>query len=161
MISWILSQPFWVAVIALTAVAATRSQCTYWLGCAVRAGLLQGRWASKVNSERVQRATARLQRWGWPLIPLSFLTVGFQTAVHLAAGVVGWRWLTYTLAAIPGWLMWGFVYAAGGLAIFAGAAALIAQSPWLAVLITAFAAATIALLVRRRKLRRAVVGVAS
>ncbi|MCL2783133.1 MAG: hypothetical protein FWD80_04065, partial [Propionibacteriaceae bacterium] len=94
-----MSLPFWLAVACLSVVAAVRSQCTYWVGRAVRAGLLRGKWTSRVDSDRVRNATAHLQRWGWPLIPFSFLTVGFQTAVHLAAGVIGWRWLSYTLAA--------------------------------------------------------------
>jgi membrane protein DedA with SNARE-associated domain len=86
-----------------------------------------------MTSEAALKARDKLERWGWPLIPVSFLTVGFQTAVNLSAGLVGWRWFRYTLAAVPGWMAWGAVYAAGGLAVFAGVAAIAAASPWLAV----------------------------
>jgi len=154
MVSWILGQPFWIAAIALTAVAAVRSQSTYWVGRAVRAGLLRGKWAQRLQSDRINNAIARLERWGWPLIPLSFFTVGFQTAVNLAAGLIGWRWLKYTLAAIPGWIAWGIVYATGGLAIFAGLWALVTRSPWLAGAVVAAVAVAIWLVVWRRKVRR-------
>ena len=154
MVDWILSQPFWIAVIALTVVAAVRSQCTYWLGRAVRAGLLRGQWAKRFDNDRINGAIAKLERWGWPLIPLSFFTVGFQTAVHLAAGLIGWRWLTYTLASIPGWISWGFIYAAGGLALFAGLWALVTRSPWLAAAVVVIVVAAIVFLVMWRRRRR-------
>lgn len=59
-----------------------------------------------------------IQRIGWPIIPLSFLTVGFQTAVQFGAGLTNWSWFRYTLAALPGYLAWGFIYAIGGLSLF-------------------------------------------
>jgi membrane protein DedA with SNARE-associated domain len=128
-----MAQPFWFAAGFLTAVALVRSQCTYWSGRGVRAGVLKAGWAKRAASERTMKARDRLERWGWPIIPVSFLTVGFQTAVNFSAGLIGWRWPRYTLAAVPGWLLWGFAYAAGGLAIFRGLAALAAKSPWITV----------------------------
>jgi membrane protein DedA with SNARE-associated domain len=128
-----MSQPFAIAFICLTIVAMVRSQCTYWVGRLVRAGVLRASWAQRLASEGAAKARDKLERWGWPLIPVSFLTVGFQTAVNLSAGLIGWRWWRYTLAAVPGWLMWGAVYAAGGLAVFAAIAAMAAASPMLAV----------------------------
>ncbi|MDR1393722.1 MAG: hypothetical protein LBJ62_07135 [Bifidobacteriaceae bacterium] len=133
MVDWIRSQPFIVACLFLTCVAGVRSQCTYWLGRAVRAGLVRSAWAKRIASQAALRARDKLERWGWPMIPVSFLTVGLQTAVNLSAGLIGWRWPKYTLAAVPGWIMWGVVYAAGGLALFAGIAAIWAAAPWLAV----------------------------
>jgi len=154
MIDWITGQPFWIAAIALTAVAAVRSQSTYWLGRAIRAGLLRGQWAKRFNTDRVGGAIDKLERWGWPLIPLSFLTVGFQTAVNLAAGLIGWRWLKYTLAAIPGWIVWGCMYAAGGLVLFAGAWALVARSPFIGSAVIAAVIGVVALVIWRRRKRR-------
>jgi membrane protein DedA with SNARE-associated domain len=132
-LDWVLAQPFWFAVVFLTAVALVRSQCTYWVGRGVLAGVIKAGWAKRAASESTLKAKDRLERWGWPLIPLSFLTVGFQTAVNFSAGLIGWRWLRYTLAAVPGWIMWGFVYALGGLAVFKGIVALAARSPWITV----------------------------
>jgi membrane protein DedA with SNARE-associated domain len=155
---WILRQPFVLAAVFLVGVAAVRSQCTYWLGRAVRAGVIRSAWATKMSSEAATRAVRWLERWGWPIIPVSFLTVGFQTAVNLSAGLVGWRWSRYTLAAIPGWLAWGCIYAAGGLAVFVGLGRLAQRSPVAAVavglLLVAAIAATITL-VKRAKARRA------
>ena len=156
MIDWFTGQPFWIAAIALTAVAAVRSQSTYWLGRAIRAGLLRGQWAKRLDNDKVGGATAKLERWGWPLIPLSFFTVGFQTAVNLAAGLIGWRWLKYTLAAIPGWIAWGCLYAAGGLVIFAGAWALVTRSPLIGSALIAVVVAAVALVIWRRRRRLAI-----
>jgi membrane protein DedA with SNARE-associated domain len=154
---WVLDQPFTVAFIFLTGVAALRSQCTYWLGRGVRAGVLRSAWAKRMTGEGASKARDKLERWGWPLIPVSFLTVGFQTAVNLSAGLIGWRWWRYTLAAIPGWLIWGAVYAAGGLAVFVGIGALAAASPWLAVgiVLTVGVLVGLGIFLRRRKQRTA------
>ncbi|MDR0990508.1 MAG: hypothetical protein LBL92_03995 [Propionibacteriaceae bacterium] len=135
MVDWILNQPFIVAAVFLTLVAAVRSELTYALGRGVRAGAIRLAWATKLSQEASARATRWLDRWGWPIIPLSFLTVGFHTAVHITAGLIGWRWGRYTLAAFPGWILWGCLYAAGGLAVFAGLAALARRSPGLAVVV--------------------------
>ena len=70
------------------------------------------------KSEENRAGMLALQKYGWPVIPLSFLTVGFQTVVQLAAGMLDWKWSKYTLVALPGYLAWGFVYAAGGLTLF-------------------------------------------
>jgi membrane protein DedA with SNARE-associated domain len=88
-----------------------------------------------MTSRGAERARDKLERWGWPVIPVSFLTVGFQTAVNLSAGLIGWHWWRYTLAAAPGWLMWGSVYATGGLAVFGAIASAAQESPMLAAAI--------------------------
>ncbi|MDR2929340.1 MAG: hypothetical protein LBV06_00280 [Propionibacteriaceae bacterium] len=154
MMEWILAQPFAVAAVFLTGVAAVRSQCTYWLGRGIRAGVIQTTWARRLTQDKTVRARAQLERVGWPIIPLSFLTVGLQTAINLSAGLIGWNWLRYTLAAVAGWILWGCVYAAGGLAVFAGATALAARSPWLVVLVgLVIAVIVIAIVLRRRRQR--------
>ncbi|MDR3201954.1 MAG: hypothetical protein LBT54_02290 [Bifidobacteriaceae bacterium] len=154
MIEWILGQPFGWAAAFLTAVAVVRSQCTFWVGRAIHAGLLRTRWAERLRSDRAQRGIAALQRWGWPIIPLSFLTVGFQTAVNAGAGVLGWRWLRYTPAALPGCVIWGVVYAAGGLAAFGAAFALARRSIWLLAAAAALVAGVVAAVILRRRHHR-------
>jgi membrane protein DedA with SNARE-associated domain len=162
-IDWILSQPFVLAASFLTLVAAVRSQCTYWLGRGIRAGLIRAEWAKKMSGEAATRATRWLEKWGWPIIPLSFLTVGFQSAVNLTAGLIGWRWSRYTPAAAIGWVIWGCVYAAGGLAVFAGLAALFKRSPWLAVVAVLAVAAAITTvgLIRKARARAVAAAVAA
>ena len=41
-----------------------------------------------------------------PVVPLAFLTVGFQSAVFAAVGLLRVHWLRYTLWTIPGCLVW-------------------------------------------------------
>lgn len=157
-LDWIDGQPFIIAVGFLTLVAAVRSQATYWVGRGIRAGAVRTAWAKKMTSDKGSRAVALLERRGWPVIPLSFLTVGLQTGVQAAAGLLGWRWLPYTLASIPGWLLWGVIYAAGGLAAFVALFSLAQRAWWLAALVVVVIAAIIVVIVRwRRKRRRAVV----
>jgi membrane protein DedA with SNARE-associated domain len=155
MYDWILAQPFGWAAAFLTTVAMVRSQCTYWVGRAIHAGLLRTSWAMRLRADSAQRGVEALERWGWPIIPLSFLTVGFQTAVNAGAGLVGWRWGRYTVAAIPGWIAWGVAYAAGGLAVFGAAWALASRSPWLLAAVALAVASIVAVaVVRHRTLRR-------
>ena len=91
----------------------------FWLGKLSYHGILKTKWGKKLekNSETSAGILA-IQKMGWPIIPLSFLTVGFQTAVQFGAGLTNWSWYKYTLAAIPGYLAWGFIYASGGLSLF-------------------------------------------
>ena len=164
MIAWVESQPFLVAAAFLTCVVAFRSQLTYWLGRGIRAGVVRAAWAQKLTSDKQEHVVRQLEKWGWPLIPASFLTVGFQTAVQLTAGLVGWRWLPYTLAALPGWIAWGCVYAAGGLAAFLAILALARRSWWLAVLVLLAVIGVIVAVVlirRRRKSRKVTITDAS
>ncbi len=155
MMDWILSQPFWLAAAFLTCVAAFRSQATYWLGRGIRAGVVKTQWARRFETEKSQRVINALQKWGWPLIPVSFLTIGFQTSVQLTAGLIGWRWPRYTLAAAIGWILWGCAYAAGGLAIFLGLVALAARSWWLVLLAVLVVAAVIVAVVLTRRRHKA------
>jgi membrane protein DedA with SNARE-associated domain len=155
MLEWITTLPFGWAVAFLTGVAAVRSQCTYWAGRAARSGVLRTRWARHVTSDRASQGIDALQRYGWPIVPLSFLTVGFQTAVNAGAGLVGWRWARYTAAAALGWVAWGLAYAAGLLAVFGAAVSLAARSPWLAALAGIAVATGIAVGVRRHRRRKA------
>jgi membrane protein DedA with SNARE-associated domain len=152
---WIESQPFIVVALFLTAVAGFRSQLTYLLGRGIRAGLVRAAWAQKLASDKERKAVNQLEKWGWPLIPLSFLTVGFQTAVQLTAGLIGWRWLPYTLSAVPGWILWGVMYAAGGLAAFIGIVTLAQKSWWLAALVILLVAGIIVVLIVRKRKRKA------
>ncbi|MDR1852014.1 MAG: hypothetical protein LBR21_05105 [Propionibacteriaceae bacterium] len=147
MIDWILAQPFGLAVALLTAVACFRSQCTYWLGRGIHAGVIRAAWAQRLQEKHGAKAMDKLERWGWPVLPLAFLTVGFQTAVHLSAGLLAWRWPRYTLASSIGWLAWGTVYAAGGLAVWSVIMGIVSASPVLVVASAKVLACVVLLLV--------------
>jgi len=77
-----------------------------------------------------RKGAAMLDKWGIIVIPLCFLTVGIQTAVNAGAGLVRMRWSTYTIAMIPGCVLWALLYGLGTLAVFAAAIRAIAGSPW-------------------------------
>lgn len=147
--------PFLVVYVAFVLGAACRSQATYWMGRGIAAGVLRSRWADRFDGPQTRRATASIERWGMPVIPLSFLTVGFQTAVHAAAGLLRLGWLRYTLWAVPGWFVWALVWAGGGMAAIAGAAALAARSPWALVGVSVLVVVAVVVLVLRARRRRA------
>lgn len=119
MLNWVASLPLWQATLFLFIVVFFRAQMTFGLGKIIHMGILKTKWGKKAEKSEENRAgMLALQKYGWPVIPLSFLTVGFQTVVQLAAGMLDWKWSKYTLVALPGYLAWGFVYAAGGLTLF-------------------------------------------
>lgn len=153
--------PIWLVVVFLFVVVFCRAQGTYWLARAVAAGAMRSHserpliakiaaWFTGPGPERGKRA---LERWGLVIIPVSFLTVGFQTAVNAAAGLVRMRWRRYTLAMLPGCLMWALLYGLGLLAVWVAAINAVAGSWWtLAALLVIFALAMIvSRLLRSRK----------
>ena len=112
-----------------------RAQATYWLarGAAVlatgRQGFL-GAMARWFDGPVPRKGAAMLDKWGIIAIPLCFLTVGIQTAINAGAGLVRMRWSTYTIAMIPGCVLWALLYGLGTLAVFAAAIRAVAGSPW-------------------------------
>ena len=141
-----------------------RAQSTYWLARAAASGavLATGRQgflgavARWFDGPVPRKGAAMLDKWGVIVIPLCFLTVGIQTAVNAGAGLVRMRWSTYTIAMIPGCVLWALLYGLGTLAVFAAAIRAVAGSPsgWAGLaLIVALIAAKI---VWGRRKRRAV-----
>ena len=120
--------PFLGLCVFLFGVVFFRAQGTYWLGRWVRgradtaSQLAQaGRgsaWVRRFSGPRMDRAGAFLNRWGFIGVPVSFLTIGFQTMVNASAGYSRMRWDLYTAAMIPGCAAWAIVYAALGLTLY-------------------------------------------
>ena len=141
-----------------------RAQSTYWLARAAASGavLATGRQgflgavARWFDGPVPRKGAAMLDKWGVIVIPLCFLTVGIQTAVNAGAGLVRIRWSTYTIAMIPGCVLWALLYGLGTLAVFAAAIRAVAGSPWgwagLALIVALIAAK----IVWGRRKRRAV-----
>ncbi|MGH8826397.1 MAG: DedA family protein [Jiangellaceae bacterium] len=152
--SWITNQPFLLAFVFLLIVVFVRAQGTYWLGRGARAGALQTRLARRLTGPRMTKATAALNKWGWPLITVSFLTVGLQTLVNAAAGLTRMRWPRYTLAMLPGCAAWAAIYATVGLAAFEAWMALSMRSafaPWIVAAVLGPAAVVVVVRLRRRR----------
>ena len=128
--SWFDDSPFPIAFAVLFGIVFLRAQGTYWIGRAVTAGLLHTRVATWMTSPRMTRAVDAPHRWGLPLVTVSFLTVGFQTVVNAAAGLIRMPWLRYTIAMLIGCAAWAAIYATVGIAAFEASLALAARSPW-------------------------------
>ncbi len=142
----------------LFAVVLLRAQATYWLGrlaakgasSAAAASGWRGRVGRWFDGPVPRKGADLLDRWGMVVIPLSFLTVGVQTAVNAAAGLVRMRWGVYTLAMVPGCVLWALLY---GFGIYAVWTALTA-SVWSAAAVVVLACAGACALVARKRRAR-------
>ncbi|MDO5720967.1 MAG: hypothetical protein Q4P06_00265 [Actinomycetaceae bacterium] len=146
----------------LTLVVFSRSQATYWIARLATSGFIQGSEHSShpvvkrvrlwLEGASVQRGIDAVERWGLFIIPLSFLTIGFQTVVHAGSGVLRLRWPTYTLCAVPGYLAWALMYTAIFMAAFRTGQALLLGKTWAFAVCTGLVVALgIFILSRRNK----------
>lgn len=152
--------PFWLVFATLFLGAMARGQMMYWAGRIVTEQALRRtkpadgwrlqvhRWLAGGGADSGIRA---IRRWGLAIVPVGYLTVGFQSMVQVGAGVLRIRLLWYALAQIPGALAWALIYSTIGFAIWGAILAAAAGSP---LGLTALALAAIVLvttiLLRRR-----------
>lgn len=131
--------PFWFVFVFLYLVATLRGQGTYWLGRLVTDQTLkrirpkpgwQTAAHAALSGEGSRRGVQAIHRWGLPVIPLCYLTIGFQTMVLAGAGLLRMRWVVFTLVQIPGALAWATIYSTVGFAMWNAALAAAAGSPW-------------------------------
>ncbi|SLN05119.1 hypothetical protein FM106_29855 [Brachybacterium faecium] len=148
---WIQDLPLLPAVAFLYVVIWCRAGATYLVGRGARKAANRGRVAAFLGSPGVVRATALINRWGAPVVALSFLTVGFQTAANAAAGLTGMPAKRYLPALAIGGLAWAFIYATVGLVAFMAWFELFLVSPWGAVAVLALVVVLIAVLLRHKR----------
>ncbi len=92
-----------------------RGGVTYWVGRGLRgAGERRRRLAAH---PAVLRAETLVGRVGAPVVSLSFLTVGVQTAVNAAAGLLRMPTRHYLPALVVGAALWATVYTTVGFAV--------------------------------------------
>lgn len=103
--------PFPLVVVALFCIVMARVNATYWIGRLGAARAHRSRLASKMESPGYRRAVRRINTYGAPVIVLSFLTVGVQTLVNLAAGAIEMPLRRYLPAAVVGSALWALLYA--------------------------------------------------
>ncbi|UVJ37915.1 DedA family protein [Arthrobacter sp. CJ23] len=151
----ILNLPFGIALAALFAIVMIRVNATYWLGRGAAAGVERTRLAEALHRPKAAKAQALIQRWGPYAVVLSFLTIGLQTAVNLAAGAARMPVRRYLPAAIAGSVIWALLYATIGLAALEAWLAMAAASPVAAALAVAAMACLAIWLVGLRRRRRA------
>lgn len=145
--------PFWPLVATLLVIVFCRAQATYWLARLAVAGASRSRWGRWLDSAAVRRGSALLDRFGLPVVSVSFLTVGLQTVLNAAAGLARVPWWRYTVAMLVGCVVWAFVYATVGLALFWAVLAAFAGSPWgvAAIIVVVVAGAAARVVLRRRR----------
>lgn len=150
--------PFAIVAAALFVIVFARANLTYWLGRGIIAGTLHTRFASFLSRRGYLRAERIVNTWGAPAVTVSFLTVGFQTLVNLAAGVTRMPQRRYLPAVTLGCIAWALIYATVGFVGAQAFAALWSRSPELAIGIAAAALAGlvwfIAARVQSRRRRR-------
>ena len=91
-----------------------RAGSTYLVGRLAAYGARKTRLARLLDSPAFAAASARVDRYGAPVVGLSFLTIGFQTLANLAAGATRMRWIHYLPALALGGLAWALIYATIG-----------------------------------------------
>ncbi|MFC9705231.1 DedA family protein [Streptomyces sp. NPDC056943] len=102
--------------IALTAgtlyvIVLLRAGGTFAVGWLAAAGARRSRFAGRISSAKFQRAERAIQRWGAPVVAVSFLTVGFQTAANFLAGSMRMPLPRYLPALFVGGAAWALIYA--------------------------------------------------
>ena len=126
--------PYAVAVAALFVVVMLRAGGTYAIGRAAQAGARRTRLSRAMSLPRFARMQQVVARWGAPVVIGSFLTVGIQTLVNLAAGALRMPLRRYLPALIVGAIMWAFLYATVGFVTFAAWRRVYELSPPAAIL---------------------------
>lgn len=148
--------PFAAAWALLFVVGLLRGQGTYWLGrgasgAATRVGG-GGRWArlqAWLNGDSTRAGRAVVHRVGLIAVPLCYLTVGLQTAILVAAGLVRIPWLRFTLAQLPGVAAWATIYSTIGFAGWLAAVAAFTGTGWGWAILAILIAVAVFLIVRR------------
>ncbi|MEE6282391.1 DedA family protein [Georgenia sunbinii] len=155
--------PFWVVFGFLFLGAMLRGQGTYWIGRIATEQTLRrthptGGWQLRahraLSSQGTQAGVAAIRRWGLAIVPIAYLTVGFQTMVMAGAGVLRIAWPLFTLAQLPGAIAWAAIYSTVGFAIWNAALAAAAGSPAGIIALVVLAAVVAAVIIRHRRHRR-------
>ncbi|MGO1486986.1 MAG: DedA family protein [Arachnia sp.] len=125
--------PFLVVVAALFVIVMLRANATYWLGRAIVARTDRSRFAGVLTSRPYAVGASWLNRWGATAVALSFLTIGVQTMVNLAAGAARMPLRRYLPSVVVGCVAWAFLYGTVGIVGFIAVRNLWTTSPGLTI----------------------------
>jgi membrane protein DedA with SNARE-associated domain len=114
---WIADWPVWVGWLVLFAGAFLRGGATYAVGRGLRSGGERSRLASHLDRPLVTRAEGWVRRFGAPLVSVGFLTVGVQTAINAASGLLRMPMRRFIPALVVGAALWATLYLTVGLAV--------------------------------------------
>lgn len=127
----ILALPLGWAYLTLFVIVMLRANATYWVGrLLVAGGRRSPRIERFIEGPTMAKAKRFSDRWGVLAVPLSFLTIGIQTAVNLSAGALRMPLTRYLPAMTLGCMMWALVYSTIGLAALQTIFLALASSPW-------------------------------
>ncbi|GLV91436.1 hypothetical protein Slala04_28900 [Streptomyces lavendulae subsp. lavendulae] len=118
---------------ALYVIVLLRAGGTFAVGWLAGAGARRSRLAGRISTARFQRAERAIQRWGAPVVAVSFLTVGFQTAANFLAGSMRMPLPRYLPALFVGGAAWALIYATAGLGVLEVLGRLFARQPVLGI----------------------------
>ena len=107
--------PYGLTILTLFCIVMVRSNGTYWIGRGVVAGTSHTRWRRVLETRPYRVGCSWLSRWGPPAVTLSFLVIGLQTMVNLAAGVARMPLRRYLPAVVVGCTVWAFIWGTGGM----------------------------------------------
>ena len=110
--------PWFVVAAGLFVIVMVRANGTYWLGRALAAGTARSKHASMLQSPGYVRAARWIETWGAPVVTVSFLTIGLQTLVNLAAGATRMSMRRYLPAVTIGCVLWAMLYSTVGIVGF-------------------------------------------
>ncbi|MEU9715020.1 hypothetical protein [Streptomyces sp. NPDC047976] len=137
---------------ALYAIVLLRAGGTFAVGWLAGAGARRSRFAGRISSAKFRRAELAIQRWGAPVVAVSFLTVGFQTAANFLAGSMRMPLPRYLPALFVGGAAWALIYATAGLGVLEVLGRLFAQQTALGVsAVAVLVAAVCGVVVYRRR----------
>ncbi|OII60540.1 hypothetical protein BJP40_09740 [Streptomyces sp. CC53] len=137
---------------ALYVIVLLRAGGTFAVGWLAGAGARRSRFAERISSAKFRRTERAIQRWGAPVVAVSFLTVGFQTAANFLAGSMRMPLSRYLPALFLGGAAWALLYATAGLGALAVLGRAFAERPALGVsAVAALAIVVCGLVVYRRR----------
>ena len=147
------SFPIAVTWLIMFGIIICRAGGTFLLGRLARKGIRRFDRIEKIMSgPKYRRAEDTIDRFGAPVVALSFLTVGLQTVVNLAAGSTGMRYRRYVPALAVGGSLWALIYSTVGFLGFKAVAKAYQAEPGLTVgLALVFVVAIIGLVIGLRK----------
>ncbi|AZN28965.1 hypothetical protein EJO69_00600 [Flaviflexus salsibiostraticola] len=130
--------PFLLVYLALLVIVFCRAQATYWIGYYVTTRLTKNvpetgwrrRFYTWSEQDSVKAGIDTIHRRGWIIIPLSFLTIGFQSIIQFAAGLIRFSPPRYTAAMLPGCMAWALIYSTIGFSVWGALIAAFAGSPY-------------------------------
>lgn len=107
-----------------------RANATYWLGRGLVTGARRTRFEGRLRGPAAQRAERLVSTWGVLAVPLSFLTVGVQTAVNAGAGAARMPLRRYLPSVTVGAVLWALLYSTVGFGLFSAVAATVRSIGW-------------------------------